>query len=289
MSATSAKSATPASPAMPVQLTLIGGPSVLIEIAGVRLLTDPTFDPPGLYQKTPVHFEKTSAPALSPEEIGPIDAVLLSHDQHLDNLDHAGRAYLPQVPQVLTTQAGAARLGNNAQGMAPFETRTIVGANGQRLFVTATPARHGPPGIEPISGDVIGFLVGVEQPGDALYITGDTVWYAGTAEVAQRFSPRLLMLFTGSAEPRGAFHMTMDANDALEAAHAFPAAKLVAVHNEGWVHFQESADALAAAFAALGLASRLTPLPRGVKTGFAWENITAADAARPDIRGNAFQ
>jgi L-ascorbate metabolism protein UlaG (beta-lactamase superfamily) len=36
-------------------LTLIGGPTVLIELGGFRLLTDPTFDAPGRYQRgTPV-------------------------------------------------------------------------------------------------------------------------------------------------------------------------------------------------------------------------------------------
>jgi L-ascorbate metabolism protein UlaG (beta-lactamase superfamily) len=138
----------------PLTLTLIGGPTVLIEYGGLRLLTDPTFDPPGLYRETPVRFEKTSGPALSPEEIGRLDAVLLSHDHHLDNLDASGRALLPSVGTTYTTQAGAQRLGGNALGLAPFETATLKGRDGETLLVTATPARHGPVGIEPISGDV---------------------------------------------------------------------------------------------------------------------------------------
>lgn len=250
-------------PSPDISVTLIGGPTALIEIGTRRLLTDPTFDPPRLYQTTPVHFEKTTGPALPPAEIGRLDAVLLSHDQHLDNLDQAGRAMLPHAPATYTTMAGANRLGGNAVGLPPFETR-VMGKDGEeKLFITAAPARHGPVGIEPISGDVIGFLVGVDQPGDMIYITGDTVWYEGTAEVARRFSPRVVMLFTGSAQPRGRFHMTMDSNDAIEAAHAFPNAAIVAVHNEGWVHFKESATDLAAAFATLGVASRLTSLVRG--------------------------
>jgi hypothetical protein len=55
----------------------------------------------------------------------------------------------------------------------------------------------------------------------------------------------------------------MDANDALEAAHAFPQAKIVPIHNEGWRHFVESADELAHAFRTLGVADRLQPLERG--------------------------
>lgn len=252
-----------------LKLTLIGGPTALIEINGFRLLSDPTFDPPGLYQKTPVHFEKITGPAIAVEDIGAIDAVLLSHDQHLDNLDHAGRAFLPRAGTVFTTTAGARRLGGNAIGLEPFETRVLEGEGGRRLFVTGAPARHGPVGIEPISGDVIGLMIGVGAPGDALYLTGDTVWYGGTLDVARRFKPRVVALFTGSAEPRGRFHMTMDSNDALEAAEAFPEAAIVALHNEGWVHFKESAADLAADFATLGQAARLKTLEKGVPMRFA--------------------
>lgn len=246
-----------------ITLTLIGGPTALIEFDGIRLLTDPTFDPPGLYQETPVRFEKTSGPAMSVEEIGAVDAVLLSHDHHFDNLDHAGRAMLPNVPVVYTTQSGAVRLGSNALGLAPFETRTLESRSGKRLFITATPARHGPVGIEPISGEVVGFALGVDQPGDLIYITGDTVWYHGTAEVADRFSPKVVMLYTGAAEPRGRFHMTMGSEDALEAANAFPNANLVAVHNEGWVHLKETHAQLADTFTTMGAGARLTALERG--------------------------
>lgn len=244
-------------------LTLIGGPTVLIETGGLRLLTDPTFDPPGLYKETPVRFEKTSGPALSVEQVGKLDAVLLSHDHHFDNLDNSGRAMLPSVGTTYTTKAGAERLGGNALGLAPFETRTLAGRNGETLLITATPARHGPIGIEPISGDVVGFALGRNKPGDLLYVTGDSVWYDGTAEVARLFSPKAVILFTGAAEPRGRFHMTMGSEDALEAAHAFPNATLVAAHNEGWVHFRETASQLANVFAQFKLGDRLTPFERG--------------------------
>lgn len=246
-----------------LSLTLIGGPTVLIEYRGFRLLTDPTFDPPGLYREAPVRFEKTSGPALSVEQLGRIDAVLLSHDHHLDNLDSAGRAMLPSVDRVFTTRAGAERLGGNTIGLSPFETCTIEGASGARLFVTATPARHGPVGVEPISGDVVGFALGTERPGDLLYVTGDTVWYDGTAEVARRFSPKAVILFAGAAQPRGRFHMTMGSEGALEAAHAFPNATLVAAHNEGWIHFSESPEQLATVFSQFNLADRLTAFVKG--------------------------
>jgi L-ascorbate metabolism protein UlaG (beta-lactamase superfamily) len=244
-------------------LTPIGGPTVLIEHAGLRLLTDPTFDPPGTYKgpHSPVHHVKTTGPAMGVDELGELDAVLLSHDQHFDNLDNAGRALLPRVPAVFTTVSGAARLGGEAVGLAPFETRTLANGKGQSLLLTATPARHGPVGVD--VGEVVGFALGRERPGDLLYLTGDTLWFDGTAEVARRFSPAVVVLFAGAAEPRGRFHMTMGSEDALEAAHAFPHATLLAVHNEGWGHLTESAAELAHVFAAFGLADRLPPFTKG--------------------------
>src|SRR5271154_2580903 len=240
-------------------LTLIGGPTVLIELDGVRLLTDPTFDAPGEYQGAVV-LTKLAGPALSAADIGAVDAVLLSHDQHFDNLDRGGRAFLTNAKTTFTTKVGAASLGGNSKGLTPFETAAVEGAGGAKLFITAAPARHGPVGIEPFTGEVVGFLIGREREGDAIYVTGDTVWYEGTAQVARRYHPKLVIAFAGAAEPRGAFDVTMDSNDVIETADAFPAATIIGVHNHGWAHFTESAADLAGAFATLGIANRLATL-----------------------------
>jgi L-ascorbate metabolism protein UlaG (beta-lactamase superfamily) len=94
---------------MSLSMTLIGGPTALIEIDGFRLLTDPTFDAPRTYQLGHVTLEKLSGPALAEDTIGEIDAVLLSHDQHADNLDESGKHFLPKAKRVLTTEVGAKR------------------------------------------------------------------------------------------------------------------------------------------------------------------------------------
>ena len=246
------------------KITLIGGPTALIEIGGFRLLTDPTFDAPGEYKLPHVTLRKTSHPALTAKQIGRVDVVLLSHDQHADNFDHAGRAYAMQAPRLLTTVVGAKRLGGVAEGLAPGESTKLTNPAGT-LTITATPARHGPAGIEPLAGDVIGFvlLLAGARP---IYITGDTVWYEGVGEVARRFQAGLVLLFAGAAKTRGAFHLTMDANDALDTAHAFPDATIVPLHYEGWAHFSQSGDDLVQSFKALGIGARLRLLEPGVPT-----------------------
>ena len=128
-------------------ITYVGGPTALLEVGGLRLLTDPTFDPPGRRYNFGwgTSSRKLDGPALTPEALSPVDAVLLSHDHHDDNLDDAGRAMLPSVGQVLTTPSGAKRLGGNAAGLAPWSSTTLAMPEGGELRVTATPARHGPP------------------------------------------------------------------------------------------------------------------------------------------------
>jgi len=249
------------------RFTLIGGPTLLIEYAGFRLLTDPTFDEPGEYKLPQVTLTKTTRPALSIADVGPVDAVLLSHDQHADNLDHAGREFLSKVPRVFTTAVGAERLGGRAEGLLPWQSATLMKPDGRSIEITAAPARHGPAGIEPLAGDVIGFMLSVKnRESEPVYVTGDTVWYDGIAEVARRFRAGIVVLFAGSAQSRGPFHLTMDTNDAIETAQAFPDAVIVPVHTEGWAHFRQSGDDLQKTFTALGFGSRLRLLQPGVAT-----------------------
>ncbi len=247
-----------------VRITLIGGPTALIEVEGFRLLTDPTFDVPGRYELPHVTLEKLAAPSLSAADVGTVDAVLLSHDQHADNLDHGGRDFLGRAGRVLTTVVGAGRLGGKVEGLSPWQSVDLVKGD-RALTVTATPARHGPAGIEPLAGDVIGFVVAPKSAaGRAIYITGDTVWYDGVAEVARRFPARLVLPFAGAAQTRGPFHLTMDTNDTIETARAFKDALIVPVHTDGWAHFRQDAQDLKISFDALGFGERLRLLSPGI-------------------------
>src|SRR2546428_3845993 len=186
---------------MTTSITLIGGPTALIEVDGFRLLTDPTFDAPGAYQLPHVKLEKLTGPALSAKAIGEVDAVLLSHDQHSDNLDNSGRDFLKSAKRVLTTEAGAKRLGGKTEGFAPWAS-TELKKGGQSLTITATPARHGPAGIEPLSGDVIGFVVESSKAGGRpIYLSGDATWFDGVAAGARRFKCGGGLPLAGAAQP----------------------------------------------------------------------------------------
>jgi L-ascorbate metabolism protein UlaG (beta-lactamase superfamily) len=237
-------------------VTHLGGPTVLLEVAGWRILTDPTFDPPGRRYRFGwgTSSRKTVGPALTPEQLPPIDLVLLTHHQHADNLDDAGREFLHrQADSVITTPAGSRALGyTHVTGLNPWARQALMPLSRPRLTVTATPARHGPPLSKPIAGAVTGFVI--ESPDTevpTIWITGDSVLYRGLRQVAASFDIDVLVMHLGGVgfPISGPLKYTMNGADGVQLAHLLDPQVIVPVHHEGWSHFRETRDALTAAFA----------------------------------------
>ncbi|SES69686.1 MBL fold metallo-hydrolase [Geodermatophilus poikilotrophus] len=243
-----------------VPVRVLGGPTALIEYGGLRFLTDPTFDAPGEYPLGGGRsLTKTAPSAADPADLGPLDAVLLSHDQHPDNLDTAGRALLTDVPVVLTTRSTAARLGGTARGLAPWDAVDLPRPGGGTVTVTATPALHGPEGCEPVTGEVVGFvLTAAGLP--TVHVSGDNASLDVVREIAGRVGPvDTAVLFAGAARTAlfdGAL-LTIDGARAAEAATVLGARRVVAAHCDSWAHFSESREDVVAAFTAAGIADRL--------------------------------
>lgn len=246
-----------------MRLTYFDTAFTKIEVDGVTLLTDPVLGAAGALHRYGwgMKSTKTSA-AVDPLTVGAFDAILLSHDQHGDNLDEEGRGLFEGAPKVITTAAAARRIGGRVIGLAPFASMPVDAAGSASVRVTATPARHGPPLSRAFVGDVVGFVI--EHANGTAYVTGDTVFYAGIREVASRFPRVSVVIAHLGAAAYGPLRFTMHAKDALELARAFPDAKIVPVHHEGWTHFKESRAEVDAAFAAAGLSDRLVWLERGV-------------------------
>ncbi len=238
---------------MTMRITHIGGPTALIEVGGWRILTDPTFDAPGRRYNFGwgTSSRKLTAPAIQAADLQPIDAVLLSHDHHEDNLDPAGRALLPSVGTVITTHSGVRRLASkgatNAQGLEDWQTARLEAPGKTPIDIVATPCRHGPPLSRPIVGDVIGFsLTWDGQQHGAVWISGDTVLYDGVKEVADKLKVGTAILHLGGVRfpISGPLHYTMTAKDAVELAQLIRPRTAIPIHYEGWKHFREGRDAI---------------------------------------------
>ncbi|WP_431930607.1 MBL fold metallo-hydrolase [Nonomuraea jabiensis] len=237
-----------------MEIRYLGGPTAVLEIGGVRLLTDPTFDAPGDYPIGNRALTKTTGPAFGAAELGAVDAVLLSHDQHPDNLDRAGRDYLASVPLVLSTGSAAERLGASVRALPNWTSVTV----GDGLRVTGVPAQHGPDGTEHLVGEVTGFVLS----GDGLptvYVSGDNASLDVVREIAGRFGPvDVALLFAGGARtPLVDGYLTLTSDDAVTAAEILGARHVVPLHFEHWAHFTQGRDTVEKAFAGFGDRLRL--------------------------------
>ena len=230
-----------------LRITRIGGPTVLLEIDGWTILTDPTFDPPGRTYAFGwgTRSRKLTGPAIEVADLPPIDAVLISHDQHGDNLDDAGRRLLPSAGAVVTTHAAAGRLGvATARGLRPWETTVLEKEGGDSIEVTATPCRHGPPLSRPLSGAVIGFALRSPSRAGVVWISGDTVLYEGVREVSARLEVDVAILHLGSVRfpITGPLTYSMSATDAVGLCERIRPRVAIPVHYDGWAHFSEGED-----------------------------------------------
>ncbi len=250
------------------QLTVraVGGPTTVLELGGLRFMTDPTFDPPGTYEPRPgVLLTKTKAQRLSLRTSDPSMSCCSPTTITRTTLDDAGRAFLADVPCVLTTISGAKRLGAGATALGNWETVKLQRPDGGTLKITGVPAQHGPDGTDHLTGEVTGFLLSAEDA-PTVYVSGDNA----SLDVVRRIVDRLGkvdgagLLVGGAQLPYlGDAYLTLPSASAPDAARILDARTVVPVHFDGWQHFSTGPESLHTAFNAAGLGDRLALLEPG--------------------------
>ena len=150
---------------------------------------------------------------------------------------------------MITTAAGARRLGGGAVGLSDWQSTTLSGEGKPSIEIVATPCRHGPPGSRPLVGDVIGFALRWEgQRYGALWISGDTVLYDGVREVPTRLAIGTVLLHLGGVQfpVTGPLRYTMTAAEAVELLGLVQPRAAIPIHYEGWKHFKQGREAIEA-------------------------------------------
>jgi L-ascorbate metabolism protein UlaG (beta-lactamase superfamily) len=229
---------------------LVGGPTTVVDVAGRRFVIDPTFDPAGDVG----YLRKTEGPAVTERDLGHVDVVLVSHDQHPDNFDQRGRQFALSAPLVLTSVGAAARLGGTAEGLRPWGRTELSGQ--PPLFVQAVPAVHGPAdGTRDdegfINAEVTGFVLS-GQGLPTIYLSGDNASIRTVVQIKERCGPiDIAVLFAGAARvpgKQGLRPLTLTSARAAAAAEILEARLVVPAHYRGWSHFTEGAAELRASF-----------------------------------------
>ena len=94
---------------------VLDGPTTVIDLGGPRIVSNPTSNDAG----PSGYLTKLTDAKVTEADLGAVDVVLVSHDQHPDNLNVRGREFALSAPPVLTTAASAPRLGPNAVALPP--------------------------------------------------------------------------------------------------------------------------------------------------------------------------
>ncbi|KAF7595581.1 hypothetical protein BBP40_005616 [Aspergillus hancockii] len=256
-----------------VSLTHITTATVLLEIDGKAFLTDPVFGPAGVEHdishlfpdaKDPIYTSSLEGPAMELNQLPPIDAVLLSHEDHCDNLDPVGRQLL-DGRLVVTTMDGAKNLAPRPGvfGIQPWEMQ-VHSIGGVDYQVTGTPCTHLP------GGEVTGFILHTERFGhsddgrpNAIWVSGDTIYLEELAKMKEQFRIVLAVvnlgaakvMFPGRSEP---LQITMGGSDAARLVREIGIDLIIPVHYESWHHFTEFGKELWETFEAEGLIEKVS-------------------------------
>lgn len=247
--------------------SVLGGPTTVIDISGIRVVIDPTFESPG--QKG--YLTKTANPAVPSAALGEIDVVLISHDEHPDNLDEEGRRVALGAPLVLTHPRAAARLGPNARGLEPWQTIDLPGDGEGPVTVQAVPAVHGPADGQRNEGgyincEVTGFVL--SGPGvPTVYLSGDNASIAAVKAIVERVGAvDVAVIFAGAARVPKKEHgrpLTFTGQRAAAAAELLGATSVIPAHVDSWAHFSEGRDDFVGAFEEAGIGHLVTVAPNG--------------------------
>ena len=163
-----------------LRIAWIGHSTALLELDGVRLLTDP------LLRSRIAHVRRVAGPA-DPKDLRDIDAVLISH-LHYDHLDVSSLRRLEPRPRVLLPKGAGGFLRRRGFDVTEVAVGEVVQVGA--LSVHVTPATHeGQRRPWGLSGPAVGYLV----DGSArVYFAGDTDLFDGMAELAPALDVALL-------------------------------------------------------------------------------------------------
>jgi L-ascorbate metabolism protein UlaG (beta-lactamase superfamily) len=251
------------------RLTFVGTATVILEIGGLRILTDPNFLHQG--QHAPLGYglrsERLTEPALELDEVLPVDLVILSH-HHGDHFDEVAAEGLPDDTPIISTLHACRKL--DRQGFTStwplkrWQTQTVLFPGGT-LEVTALPARHAPQPLNALLPPVMGSLLDLRTVTGRhrTYISGDTLLHDDLAEIPRRHPDIDLGVFHGGGTRIAGVTLTMTGSQVVEAIELIDPDHAVPVHRDDYSVFKSGTDDLVAALERRELRAEIHILDHG--------------------------
>ncbi|MFC5137565.1 MBL fold metallo-hydrolase [Actinomycetospora rhizophila] len=235
-------------------LFFIGTATTLLRCAGFTVLTDPNFLHRGqrAYLGKGLVSKRLTEPALTPDDLPALDAVVLSH-LHGDHWDRVARRGLDRSVPVVTTPEAARTLQSRqgfrrALGLAVWESHTLVRPDGATLRVTALPGRHSPRPLTRLLPPVMGSLLEFADASGAvlrrIYLSGDTLPFEGISMIREHIGEvdRAVLHLGGTTLP-GGLVVTMDGQMGADVLETIAPRRATPVHYDDYSVFRSPLSA----------------------------------------------
>lgn len=234
-----------------VSATWIGHSTVLVQVAGLNILTDPFLS----LRASPTQLagpRRVRAPGLLPEAMPPIDILLISHN-HYDHLDLPALAALSRhhTPHVITPRGNARLIAKASQRFRIDELDWYEHFDAGGARITVTPAFHWSKRTPFNTNQALWGAFVIETEAGIIYFAGDTGFGGGVSfsDVRRRFgAPRLSLLPIGAYEPRWFMSpQHMNPEEAVAAHERLETGSSLAIHHGTIQLTDEAIDAPARA------------------------------------------
>lgn len=249
----------------------VGNATLILTIGPFKILTDPNF----VHRGSHVHIgygltaKRLTDPAMEIEALPKIDFVLLSHD-HGDHFDQDAEKKLDKGLLILTPPDAAAKLQSkgfhNAQGLYTWDTAEIK-KSGEKIKITAMPARHAPIAVQMMLPEVIGSMIEYQPQGRSqptrIYISGDTLNFWMTREIPKRFPDIDTGFFHLGGTRLFGILLTWNAKEGIKAIKTIKPKEAIPIHFNDYNVFKSSLEDFKKDAAKKNLGSRIVYLKPG--------------------------